>query len=122
MKILIFAGVSPNTFVYMMDEAELYYRLGHEVYFVYCDPQAEICWENMKRNPMKCKLCSCYTTRMRKKLSEGIHQISLCSVLTEKIKVEAKNFHPQYKSLSEIKALKYNGVSVGMSSLSRHTY
>ena len=28
MKILIFAGVSPNTFVYMMDEAELYYRLG----------------------------------------------------------------------------------------------
>ena len=99
MKILIFAGVSPNTFVYMMDEAELYYRLGHEVYFVYCDPQAEICWENMKRNPMKCKLCSCYTTRMRKKLSEGIHQISLCSVLTEKIKVEAKNFHPQYKSL-----------------------
>ena len=53
MKILIFAGVSPNTFVYMMDEAELYYRLGHEVYFVYCDPQAEICWENMKRNPMK---------------------------------------------------------------------
>ena len=34
MKILIFAGVSPNTFVYMMDEAELYYRLGHEVYFV----------------------------------------------------------------------------------------
>lgn len=32
MKILIFAGVSPNTFVYMMDEAELYYRLGHEVY------------------------------------------------------------------------------------------
>lgn len=120
MKILIFAGVSPNTFVYMMDEAELYYRLGHEVYFVYCDPQAEICWENMKRNPMKCKLCSCYTTRMRKKLSEGIHQISLCSVLTEKIKVEAKNFHPQYKSLSEIKALKYNDVSVGMSSLSNY--
>lgn len=33
MKILIFAGVSPNTFVYMMDEAELYYRLGHEVLF-----------------------------------------------------------------------------------------
>ena len=28
MKILIFAGVSPNTFVYMMDEAELYYRFG----------------------------------------------------------------------------------------------
>lgn len=28
MKILIFAGVSPNTFVYMMDEAELYYPIG----------------------------------------------------------------------------------------------
>ena len=56
MKILIFAGVSPNTFVYMMDEAELYYRLGHEVYFVYCDPQAEICWENMKRNTPTCEL------------------------------------------------------------------
>ena len=42
MKILIFAGVSPNTFVYMMDEAELYYRLGHEVYFVYCEDRKSV--------------------------------------------------------------------------------
>lgn len=51
MKILIFAGVSPNTFVYMMDEAELYYRLGHEVYFVYCESASEICWENYETQP-----------------------------------------------------------------------
>lgn len=120
MRVLVFAGISPNTFVYMMDEAELHYQLGHEVYFVYCTPELGMCWENMQKNPMKCNLCSRYFNRMRKKLSRGIHQLGLSSFMDMDIIHEVKNATIAYNTVEEIKRLEYKGVHLGMASLSTY--
>lgn len=120
MKIMVFAGISPNTFVYMMDEAEIYYRLGHEVYFVYCTPQAEMCWENMTKNPMKCGLCSRYFNRMRKRMSDGIHQLPLTLRMNSEISKLVMNYTSTYNTVEDIKQIIFNSVHVGMACLSNY--
>ena len=121
MKILIHSSISlctPSRAI-LYDEAEIYAREGHEVFFLYCGELMDICLTNPTSDRAGCIICRKNYLKEQKTLSKKIHFLSL------KKYSEGKNLQSNfpdfdYFTIDDIKKIKYKGSSIGLSALSTY--
>lgn len=99
----------------LLDEAESFYKQGHDVYFAVCGGLLENCFCNPLENVKRCSLCNSRMKDAVKNLSKGIKVFPL-----SKYETEFQNRTFSYHSLSDIKALEYKGIKIGYAALSSY--
>lgn len=118
MKILFYfpsALVAPH-FGVLLDEAEIMFRNGHEVYFATCDNVLDVCIMNNQSCNSICKLCHWRTKNDLKLLSQDIHVLHLKDYVGN----VAYNNSFSYHSMSDMKKIEYKGVKIGFAVLSSY--
>ena len=118
MKVVFFSTSAffPLHFGLMMDEAEIMYRQGHEVYFVYCNNATSFCSQNLTGKQGNCNLCRWSTRHAIHNLSKGIKILNI------------KDFYEntdnlvqfEFKSIDDIKSIEYKNVKIGYGVLSTY--
>ena len=118
MKVVFFSTsvFFPLHFGVMMDEAEIMYRQGHEVYFVYCNNATSFCSQNLTGKQGNCNLCRWSTRHAIHNLSKGIKILNI------------KDFYEntdnlvqfEFKSIDDIKSIEYKNVKIGYGVLSTY--
>ena len=74
---LVTSVFNPLQFGVLLDEAEIMYREGHDVYFSYCAKTIQCCTNNMTGKKSNCDLCSWSSRHALKNLSKGIKRIKI---------------------------------------------
>ena len=99
----------------LMDEAEIYSRQGHNVYFAICDGFIDMCFINPMRSKSRCKYCKSVTRKALKLFSPNINVIKLSELKTT---FKLNSF--DYTTIDDIKKIKYKNVDVGFAALSTY--
>jgi hypothetical protein len=118
MKELFFVSSYPDRIAYLLDEAEMMTRLGHEVTVITCNRNIRRCNANMTCNKLQCVLCERYTKKILKKCSKNITVVSLDSFTNQEIKDSIEKLSFDYNNIDDIKKIKYHDSNVGFGSLS----
>lgn len=118
MKEIFFLNSSFDRIAYLLDEAEMMARLGHEVTVITCNRNIIRCNANMTCNKMQCVFCERYTKNLLSKCSSSINVISLFSFNNSDIQESINKLHFDYNNIDDIKKIKYHDAYVGYGSLS----
>lgn len=113
---LVTSVFSPLQFGILLDEAEIMYREGHDVYFSYCAKALQCCTNNMTGKKSNCDLCSWSSKHALNNLSKGIKRIKISDYVSDK----ENEFVKEYHSMDEIKAVEYKNVKIGYGALSSY--
>ncbi len=113
MRILIISSCFPDTIANMYDEAYINYQLGKDVFVVDCNSVIEVCWHNLDSNKQRCRFCSQYRKKMRKKVPKGVSFIDIGDYCSKEDLEYVESIPFVYNSLSEIKKLEFMGVKIG---------
>lgn len=113
---LVTSVFNPLQFGVLLDEAEIMYREGHDVYFSYCAKTIQCCTNNMTGKKSNCDLCSWSSRHALKNLSKGIKRIKISDYVSNK----ENEFVKEYHSMDEVKAVEYKNVKIGYGVLSSY--
>lgn len=114
--LLVTSVFNPPQFGVLLDEAEIMYQEGNEVYFGYCNKALQCCTNNMTGKKSNCELCSWSTKHALKNLSRGINRVKISDYIPNK----ENKFVQEYHSMDEIKSVEYKNVKIGYGVLSSY--
>lgn len=117
---LFHSSLSPDTAArgIQYDEALRLSKDGHTVFFLYCNGLMTQCFTNMSGNKAICRKCILNFKEERIQFAGKLNFIPLTSLVdSSEIKSIRKNKF-EYRSIDDIKNLKYNDVNIGLGALS----
>lgn len=118
MKEVFFLNSSYDRIAYLLDEAEMMARLGHEVTVITCNHNVRRCNSNMTCNKVQCIFCERYTKKLLAKCSSNINVICLTAFSYPNIQDSIERLTFEYNNIEDIKKIKYHDAYVGFGSLS----
>lgn len=104
-----------------LDEAIRCQKNGDSVYYLNCDDSLGGCMENPHFDKALCRICMYFQgARNRKYLSHDVEQHWVREFITPEIRRKIDGITFTYRSVSELKVLKYQETDIGMGALSTY--
>jgi hypothetical protein len=100
------------------DEALRLSKVGHTIYFIYCNGMMSQCFNNIRGESALCYICKSKYKKEKKRFSEFINFVEIPELLNESNIHNIKSYNLDYKNIEDIKKLEYRNINIGLGALS----